>query len=266
MKPNQFVDIFKTLNLTEDHSRVYYVCVEKGSCPASTIAQNAGVPRSTCYSLLEDLIDLGLVTSTKVETKTLFSPESPEKILTLLRQKEQQIQEQSSGLLKNISLLVNLYESHKPDFPGVKFYQGAGGLKALYFDSLSADEILVVSQGSAEVQDSYAKYPDYIKAFVDECLLGQVKTRAILETTPAAIEYQKLFPSEKNQVILIPSNLKTHFGHVDKCIYEDKISYISHDNQVGILIQDETLAMHEKAQFEYLWEHFQTIQNAKNRP
>lgn len=258
-------DVFKQLNLSPEHARVYQASLESGPSPASSLAQKAKVPRSTCYGLLYDLIRKGLVSSVKTETKKIFSPESPERLKDLVAEKEKEIERNLEALSRDLPSFETIFESHKPQFPKVRFYEGEDGLKTVYYDSLSADEILIICQGSPETQTSLKDDPSYLKDFIKECALRKIQTRELLEDNPAVQEYKKKYGSKIHQVIITPRNPETRFGHVDKHIYQDKVAYISHDNLVGVIIEDQTLAESERAGFEVLWNYYLT-KKVSSRP
>lgn len=249
-------NVFEKLNLSPEHALVYWACLESGPSPASVLAKRAKVPRSTCYGLLYDLIKKGLVSSVKEETKKIFSPAPPERLPDLLRKKEKSLEREAAEILNRLPQLRTMFESHKPQFPKVRFYEGAEGLKTVYYDALSASEILVICQGSPHTQTSLKDDPSYLKDFIRECALRKIPTRELLEDNPAVREYSKKYGSKTHQIIITPRNPKTRSGHVDKHIYQDKVAYISHDNLVGVIIEDGTLAESERALFEVLWKHY----------
>lgn len=248
--------VFEKLNLSPEHARVYLAMLESGPAPASILAKKARVPRSSCYGLLDDLIKTGLASSVKEETKKIFSPAPPDRLKQLLLEKEANLKEDLMGLSRKLLQLKTTFESHKPQFPKVRFYEGSEGLKTVYYDALSAAEILIIRQGSPKTQTSLQDDPQYLKEFIRECALRKIPTRELLEDNPAVREYKEKYGSHIHQIIITPRNPRTRFGHVDKHIYEDKVAYISHDNLVGVIIEDQTLAASERALFEALWKYY----------
>lgn len=246
----------KALGLSPSHVCVYLTSLESGPASASSLARKARVPRSSCYGLLDNLAKLGLISIVKGETKKIFIPSPPHKLKELLEERQKDLDESLAVLKKELIHLETLYQSHRPQLPNVRFYEGENGLKTVLYDGLSADEILVTCQGSAHIQTSLKDDPQYLKDFVEECALRQIKTREILEDTPAVRQYKEKYESKTNQIIITPPSEKTKFGHVDKHIYNDKIAFISHDSLVGVIIEDATLAASERAQFETLWNFY----------
>ncbi len=248
----------QSLQYTADESRVYLACLTLGTSPASAIARNVKLPRSTTYLILDSLCKKGLVSQVKEETKKMYSPTAPDKIADLFNTHINQLQNSKKKFMDNLSQLNSLYNSHNPIFPKVRFYTGDDGLKTVLYDSLSASEILCICQGSISFESSLDDDPQYLKDYMEQINLRNIKTREILQDTPATLEYKVKYESPIHQLVISPRNINSPFGHVDKNIYANKISYISHDNKVGIIIDDETLAAAEKSQFETLWKMYHT--------
>jgi|GEM_PF-2710387 len=248
---------FEDVGLSKEHARVYLKLLESGPTPASYIAKRARVPRSTAYGLLKDLIKVGLASSVKSEAKAIFMPSSPDQLQFLILQKSLQFQHHLKNLDKNLPELSTIFTSHQANFPSVRFFEGEKGLKTVLYDTFSAKELLWICQGSSETQKSLKDDPKYLKDYLIEAKRRKLKARELIEDTPAGREYKKKYGSRSVQVRLMSKRKvakNAGFGHVDKAIYDGKITYISHDNLVGVIIEDETLASHEKLLFEDLWE------------
>lgn len=244
---------FFLLGLTSDHARVYLACLTSGISPVSYLAKQAGSPRSTTYNLLSDLNKIGLVSRVKDESKLLFSASSPSQLQELLNQKHTQVQKSEESVAGLSTQLTQLYTASPAVHPKVRFYEGAGGLDTVYQHALLAKEIAIVCQGSPDIQTSLAEDPPYLKKFIEDVMFGEIKTREILEDNPAVSEYKEKYASDLHEMMIIPKSSANRFGHVDKHIYGNFVAYISHDTKVGIIIEDVTIASHERSQFDLLW-------------
>lgn len=246
----------KDLSLSTDHACVYLASLVLGSSPASLIAKQTGLPRSTTYGLLRDLAKIGLISEVKEETKIIFTPTPPERLIELVKQKQNELKLTADNLDVELPKLLDVFNSNQAHFPKVRFYQGEAGLKTVYYDSLTADEILYLCQGTDKNQQSRDQDPQYLKDYIEELLARKIKTRELLQDNPISREYQKDYNSQINQIVIIPKNPENKFDHVDKYIYQNKIAYVSHDNLIGVIIEDETLAQNERLQFEALWDYY----------
>src|SRR4029077_18464612 len=88
--------------------------------------------------------------------------------------------------------------------PNVHFYHGENGLKTVYYDRLTANEILCICRGSEN--NLLSDDPEYLQSFITESMLRNIKTRDILQDTPAVREYEKKYNSKNHQIIIIPKS------------------------------------------------------------
>jgi sugar-specific transcriptional regulator TrmB len=258
-------EVFLALNLKVEHARVYLALLENGASPASLIAKSSNVPRATAYHLLYELQKEGLCSVVKGETRQIFSASPPEKLKDLVTAREKGIEQTRQRVATKVSTLTSIFASHEATLPKVRFYEGEEGLKTVYYDGLSAKEILVICQGSPQTQTSLKDDPPYLKDFIRETMERKIPTQELLEDNPAVREYAAKYSSALHQILLMPrlrpagpgrqKQIKA-IGHVDKHIYGEKIAYISHDHLVGVIIEDATLAGSERAAFAVLWQHF----------
>jgi len=80
----------RKLGLKEKEVAIYLAALELGYSPVQLIARQAGVSRPTAYEIINELIKKGLMRESKRKgltkgEKNLFSAESPDKLLGLLR-------------------------------------------------------------------------------------------------------------------------------------------------------------------------------------
>lgn len=248
------------LGLSQEHAKIYIALLDLGNSSASKIAKRSGVPRTTAYDQLEDLIDVGLVSKAKSESRYEYSPAAPQTLNRMIKERVDIVQENSYSLERSLFELEALYSSKSATLPRVRFFQGERGLKTALYDSLSANELLTTCQGSAYRQSGLKNEPKYLMDFIAECERRNLKSREILMDTPSVREYAKKYKEDSHtQILIIPNSNSNLIGHVDKHLYEGKIAYISHDSLVAVIIEDQSLYDHEKMLFESLWDHYSKI-------
>lgn len=246
--------IFQKLNLTTNHSAVYLAALELGPSSIQEIAKKAPVKRSTCYLLTEDLIQKGLMFKTSRGKKNLFGAENPEKIEQLLtelwREAQNDLQE-----FENLLPQLKFLHSKKAGKPKIRFYDGTEGIKSIFADTLSASEILVLCQGGRK--ERLSEEPKYLLNYLSEVVAHGIKTREIIEKSPADRQYQQKYSTLKNQILLAPPTNNPNLIHIDKLIYDDKIAFISYEKKLGVVIEDKFLAANERVSFNVLWNALQ---------
>ncbi|MDP3771162.1 MAG: helix-turn-helix domain-containing protein [bacterium] len=126
------------LGLSEKEAKVYLSALELGPQPVQDIARKAGVNRATTYVMIEVLMQRGLMTSFERGKKRLFSAEPPDRLLSLIRVKERELQEQEREFSQVLPELRAILAS-SGERPRVRFFEGAEGLRAIREEILAAD-------------------------------------------------------------------------------------------------------------------------------
>jgi len=125
------MDIYQklgSLGLSERESRVYFFLLELGPTTTSRIIRKTGIASSKIYDVLEKLEHKGLVTHILKKGKKEFHPASPNKLNTLLKEKEEIISEILPGLEK---LYLKTTEEVQAEV-----HTGKEGIKAIFEDIL----------------------------------------------------------------------------------------------------------------------------------
>ena len=245
---------FTTLGLTNDHAQVYLALLEIGPSPVSQVSKETGRPRSTVYLLLGDLTKLGLVFEAKGGDRLIFSPSSPEKLKDLLEEKARQLRRVDLDFRANFAVVQTLFESHRPSFPKVQFYEGESGLATIYRDSLWASEVLLISHSSpGKVEKESETLPNYLENFLREVGERGVFLRELTSVNPDRRSGRLQLPNHRTAII--PGNGAVDMG-LDRLVFGDKVAFISHEHLVGVAIEDGLVAASEKSTFELLWSFF----------
>jgi len=244
--------VFDFLNLTRDHSLIYWGLIELGKATYVDIAKKTDIPRSSCYIYVHDLISSGLATEIIEKTKKYILPESPEKILMLLDDRKIKLNNSIKQYKSDLSNLLLQYNAIA-DKPSVKFYKGIEGIKTILFETLTEnDEILVLCQGD-EPHMVEKEDPDYILEYIKEFKKRKCKSREIIETRGRSRKYQKEFNDENQKIILAPHIEREDTTHIDKIIYGNKVAIIEYTRERAILIDDYYISLNEKISFNVLW-------------
>lgn len=84
-------EVLQELGLSEAESKVYLALLETGSTLAGPIIQKTGLHRGTAYQVLLRLKEKGLVSSIIKGKKQHFEPASPDRLLDVLKAKEEKL-------------------------------------------------------------------------------------------------------------------------------------------------------------------------------
>jgi len=238
--------ILKNFGLSEKEIAVYLALIELGPSSVRDIAAKSKVNRGTSYDILKSLINLGVVSYYNKESKQYFIAEPPEKLLSAIDQKKENLDEVRKNVEQSLPLIKTLFEKQGGK-PAVKLYEGAKGIRQILEDVLSSGEkeYYLYSFSTAEDRKSiYADMPDFSKKRITKKI--SVKIISLGEGGQlAGLDERKQMPAQGEEI------KSTH-----EIIYAGKVAHISlddKDNPVGIIIQNEAIYQTQKLVFEFNW-------------
>ncbi len=127
----QWKKMLRSLGLTESESTIYLLSLELGPTSVQDIARKALVSRMTTYTAIESLTEHGLMSSVQKGKKTLYTAESPERLVSFVHTKIRQVEttlHEVQGAIDELKL------RQRGERPAVKLLEGLEGLKALMDD------------------------------------------------------------------------------------------------------------------------------------
>lgn len=109
----------RKVDLTERESRAYITLLRHGTHSVQQLSHSMRLTRPTMYRIVDSLESKGLIYKTTLKGKKIgvFAAKSPDEIISLLRRKRRQAEEQERELLRIISELRKGYygETHTID-------------------------------------------------------------------------------------------------------------------------------------------------------
>lgn len=242
--------ILKNFGLSEKEIAVYLALIDLGPSSVRDIAAKSKVNRGTTYDILKSLIAIGVVSYYNKESKQYFMAEEPEKLLSALDQKKEDLNEVRQSIQENLPLLKTLFEKQGGK-PVVKFYEGSKGVRQIFEDVLeevsAAKDKTYYLYSSATAEDRknvYGAMPDFSKKRIAKKI--SVKIISLGEDgSLVGLDERKKMPVKAH-------GLKaTH-----EIIYAGKVAHISIDsneNPVGVVIQNQEIYNTQKTIFEFNW-------------
>jgi HTH-type transcriptional regulator, sugar sensing transcriptional regulator len=182
--------------LSQNEAQVYLSALSIGASSALQISRQAGLKRTTVYSIIDSLQVKGLINVEMRGFKRLFAAESPERLKTVLEQRQQQFY----TALPELSALFNLKGSESL----IKYYQGLAGMKSVYESLLSSvrpgDDYLVIS--NAEKTMSLA--PEFYWDFFARRAKLPIKIRVLAQPDRYGTQLKKNQARYNQQVRFLP--------------------------------------------------------------
>lgn len=243
----KLINALTKIGLTEKQARVYMACLELGGARVNNIAKKAEVQRTTCYHVINDLINLGLVAKSKQKKAGFFVAEEPQTIEKRTKERLQIVQE----ILPQLQAVHNIL----PQTPKISFYEGWEGAKLVYENSLKTmrpgDTILSFS--SFEEFDKYLQKPWSVDYFTEKRMEKKIRARIIAPASPAAERLKRNALKELRDIKIVPAE-NYHFT-TDMKIYGNRVGIISFkENFMSVLIESKEIAEMMKMAFELMWQ------------
>lgn len=238
---------FDLLGLGEVEGKVYIALLELGGGYVSSVARTAKLPRVNCYHTLEKLTEKGLVNYVTRGKIRYYSPEPPQKIVSILENRVQYARKTLPELLSITNTLALK--------PKIKYYEGLEGVKNIMQDTLTAKKELL---GYSNLQGVSEIFGEFVKNYGSQKMKKQIKTRLICPSSEDAFEYVKKsypkdFPPDLIEILFV--NPREFWFENEIMIYDDKVAVISlnKDELNGMIFESPVYARSQRAIFNLAW-------------
>lgn len=235
-------DVLLNLGFNKKEAQVYLAALELGESTITDIAQKAGLPRTTSYSIITSLSQKGLLSFNVRKRRKYFFGEDPMRLLNIIRERER--------LLKESMPSLRLIHNSSNAKPKIKFYEGGEGIKSILEDILKTKQpILAITA----VQDMMKIFKDYFPYFIKSRARRKIKIKLLTKKTPESIYLAKRDREELRQTKFVPAKFSFHTANF---IYGNKVATISIKKQpiIGIVIEDSDIADTHRMLFEIIWD------------
>ncbi|MBI2355787.1 MAG: TrmB family transcriptional regulator [Candidatus Doudnabacteria bacterium] len=240
--------LLKEIGLSDKEIAVYLSLIELGPSPVRNVATHARINRGTTYDALKKLLEEGLVNYLDKSTHQYFVASQPEKIINLIKQKQDQLESLKQSAQDGLAELKLMFEK-RGGKPVARFYEGPEGIRMILEDVLQtlekSDDKIYYAYSSAGIRKNvYEAMPDFSKRRIKQEI--SVKTISLSEGGHlVGLDERKWMPTSKK-------DLKATY----ELIYGGKVAHISMDNSdnpVGIIISNLEIYETQKMIFEFNW-------------
>jgi len=241
----------KNLGLSEKEAKVYLASLELGPASVQEIAQKAGIVRTTTYNMIESLRQKGLMSRFTRGKRPYFTPEAPDRLLSLLELQKKEIEEKEKRFKQFLSDLRTIYKL-AGERPKVRFFEGKEGLKAIQEDILKTktktiDEFIALDE-------AYKVFPpgpkDHRQKIAQKIKKERIRNRIIYTSQKGPILPKKDAIAERR---FLPPE-KFPFS-AEIVIYAQKINLVSYIGKlVGVIVEEKSLAEAMRKLFDLAWQ------------
>ncbi len=235
------------LGLNESEAKVYLDLQTHKESQTGGICERTNVRSSHIYSILNVLLNKGLISYKIVNNVKIYSSLGPENLAYLFEEKEERIKQEKKKMLELISnLTVTTQKSNRlTDF---KYFSGIRGIKSMF----------------TEVMNLWSKEDDYYVVAVTE------KSFEILE--PFFLDFHKKRVKDKVSLKIIIDEKAKKWGRVRERMPKTEVKYLDigatteygvlndylflasyGDEPYSLLIKDKNFAETYKSFFNILW-------------
>lgn len=231
-------EVLQNIGFSEKESKIYLALLELKEALPSVIAKRAGTKRPNTYFILEDLTKKGLASKVKKGGYYHFQSISPHSLVEGYKEKY-------LNLEQSLPELITLHESYTAK-PQMSLFEGKEGLIRIMEDTLNAStDIFCWADVELAVTSLKDYYPTYLKKRVE----NKIFLKGIFCDDKFAQKSQKKSKEELREVCLISKNDYPFKNEIN--IYDDKISIISHEDQVGVIITNQNIADTQRSIFKF---------------
>ena len=240
------ISTLKDIGMTDNEIRVYLAMLEEDENLASAIAGKTKINRSLMYTILSNLINKGMVSYVIKENRKYFRATDPEKILDILKEKEELIKKQEEAIKKVIPDLRKL-KLPKQEEVKVEIYRGKEGNKTLLDDILRVGEdYLCLGYSGLSLYTVPYQFIHWHKKRIKMGIKRKIITREQMrgkKQMKFALTTARYVPDEYN----VP---------ISTMIYGNKVWIMlpaGKGDQVSILIESKNIANSYRTYFNLLW-------------
>ncbi len=219
------------MGFSKNETKVYVAALESGPSSVQELAGRAGLPRTTVYSVLEYLIERGVVGKTGQQGKTRYIVEPPQKLLSIMTDLQSNIEK----ALPQLEALYNKSETK----PKIYFYEGKKAIRKAFDDTLEVqpDEILMWNT------DLYFDFERYglDRHYIDHRVELNIHAKRI--AGEGSVWHTKNKPrdqQELSETVVVPR--KMFWPGIEVNIYANKVVFMNFAENNSVLIESKAIA------------------------
>lgn len=228
-------EILTQLGLNRTQAKAYLTLVRHGSMSPPELAEATGETRTNAYSVLDQLVELGLATRKEIKKKYQYRVENPVALEKLVKKHRDEALERERTVKNAMPSLLNFFYTYSEQ-PGVRFFQGKSDIEEIYKDTLRTgkDIMLIRAHGDRDIMSM-----EFYKQHSEKRAKLGIKTTILSEN-------KAVWDGETNRQLLIDRKMlpkDTYSSPVELMIYGNKVAMISFGEEVmGTIIESPQIA------------------------
>jgi sugar-specific transcriptional regulator TrmB len=128
-------DTLTKLGLNEAQAKIYLTLIQNGRMVPPKLAEATKESRTNTYTVLERLVELGLVRRIDSDKKLAYEPENPIALEKLMEKRRKEVHLAEQQVKSSMPALLNYFYTYQ-NRPGIRFFEGQDGIVEMYQDQL----------------------------------------------------------------------------------------------------------------------------------
>lgn len=231
------------IGLNQNEAKVYLAALELGEANVQQLARKSGVVRTTIYGIVPQLKEKGLLSSSTRNKKVFYIAENPNKLKDDLKEKQHSLEK----ILPQLLSVTNSIDKK----PKIRFFEGIGGLKDVYLDTLNYPDQELLAWISEEYLKSFDEEFLY-DFYVPQRVSKKIWVRAIAPDDPRIGRFKAEDEKSLRRTRIVSSQLFPL--QVEINLYgKNKIGVVAFEEKIGLIIESEKIFNTLKSIFEMNW-------------
>ena len=236
------------LGLDEKEASIYLALLELNEGLPRTLSRKSGVKRPTTYVILERLQRKGLVSYVKKDKSIYYRATDPK----LFFENEKNKLKKFEQILPDLTRLNTKFGV----MPQLTIFEGKNGLIQIMEDTLTAKTDLLCWCDVDTAINTILK--DYFPTYLKKKIHKKIWLNGIFTYNKGGLRHKKYQESELREVHLVPKDKFPFKNEIN--IYDDKVAIISHQDEIGVIIQNQNIADTQRAIFNLAFEYAKILE------
>ena len=241
------LSLLQQMGFSKNEALIYLSALELGLSLPKEIAKKANIKRTTAYSVLEYLVQRGVIKKFEEKRKTKFLAEPPEKLHFMITN----LQEQFTKILPELKARYN----SKDIKPKITYYEGNKAIQKVYDDTLKEKPEVILECNTNTYFERKNVDPNYIEKRVQ----ANIKARRMATIGSQWHKKHKLKDQEELAETLVLPKEKFDLG-IEVNIYNNKIAFLNYAEEMSVIIESKAIADAMKQVYELSWLGAKTIE------
>ncbi len=231
----------RDFGLSDNEIETYLALLRTSTTTANRLYEITGIKRSTTYDVLKSLITKGLVSNFIKSGTHYFEPIDPQKILTLLDEKQRKM----SSILPDLKKIYY----HPTTKTSVQFFEGKQGVIICLQDLLASCKEFLFLGSRKQAMIALSQYPENVQA---KRVRSGIHVQALCADEDRNDPFYQRADAKRYTTVRFLSSLNG--VQTNSFIYNDKVLIMtSVEPFVSVLISSPEIVAQQKTLFEQLW-------------